>query len=363
MAEPMPEGRSEFQRDRDRIVHSGAFRKLQYKTQVFVNHEGDYYRTRLTHSLEVAQITRTLSRVLRVDEDLAEAIALAHDLGHTCFGHTGEDALKECMATVGGFYHNDQTIRTLTHLEQNYAAFDGLNLTWECLEGIAKHNGPVTQPTETIVTLDREWPLELSGHAGLEAQIAAIADDIAYTAHDLDDGLRGGYFTFADIADLPLTSEVLAEVPAGLDDRRRRGEMHRRLVNRLNLDVLTEAQRVLAEVKPERVEDIRAAGRPIAGFGAEMKEKEKVVRSFLRANLYSHYRVRRVRTKAMRVVTELYKAFMSDPRILPTRWQKRIQSGFAEAQRARVVADYIAGMTDRYAIEEHKRLFDMDTGV
>jgi dGTPase len=367
-------GRSPFQRDRDRIIHSGAFRKLQYKTQVFINHEGDYYRTRLTHSLEVAQITRNICRALNLDEDLGEAVALAHDLGHTCFGHTGEDALAECMKDVGGFFHNDQTVRICTNVEQRYAEFDGLNLSWETLEGIAKHNGPLKGPqadmkkhgegvTETIAALDKVWPLELDGHAGLEAQVAALGDDIAYLSHDMDDGLRSEIIHISDIADLPLVGEFLREIDSkypGLNERRRRHELHRRMVGALVEDVLAETRSRLAAIKPRSVEEVRAAGAPFVQFSAEMFKTQKVIRDYLFKNVYKSYRINRVRTKAFRIVKDLYQVFMSHPDTLPESWQQAIPAGASERVKARVVADYIAGMTDRFAIDEHRRLYDMD---
>jgi dGTPase len=370
-------GRSEFQRDRDRIVHSGAFRKLQYKTQVFINHEGDYYRTRLTHSLEVAQITRSICRTLQLDEDLGEAVALAHDLGHTCFGHTGEDALAECMKDVGGFYHNDQTVRICTFVEQRYAEFDGLNLTWEAIEAIAKHNGPLAGPladskkhgegvTETIATLDQKWPLMLDGFAGLEAQVAALADDIAYLSHDFDDGLRSGIITMGQIAELPLVGEYLREIDKAypnLVDRRRRHEMHRRMIGALVSDVVTETKARLAQKAPKSVADVYAAGMPFVQFSEGMFANQKIIRAYLFEHVYRSSHMNRVRTKALRVVKDLYIMFMQQPDTLPESWQQAIPAGATERQRARVVADYIAGMTDRFAIDEHKRLYDRDSPV
>ncbi len=376
-AEPAAEGRSVFQRDRDRILHSGAFRKLQYKTQVFINHEGDYYRTRLTHSLEVAQVTRSICRTLKLDEDLGEAIALAHDLGHTCFGHSGEDALHDSMKEVGGFFHNDQTLRSVTFIEQRYAGFDGLNLTWETIEGLAKHNGPLKGRhadikkhgdgvTETIAALDAVWPLELDGFAGLEAQVAALADDIAYTAHDLDDGLRGGYFTLDDLRELPLIGPILDEVRRNwpdIDERRQRHEMHRRLVHLMVGDVVAETRRRLDVLQPQSVEDVRAASRACVSFSEALRPDERVVRAYLFKHLYKSFKVNRVRLKAFRIVQDLYRAFIFHPDTLPPDWQQKMENAETEPQKARVVADYIAGMTDRFAIEEHRRLFDMNVQV
>jgi dGTPase len=365
LPEPPPASRSEFQRDRDRIMHSGAFRKLQYKTQVFVNHEGDYYRTRLTHSLEVAQIARSVARSLSLDEDLAETVALSHDLGHTCFGHTGEYALDAVMKPWGGFYHNDQTIRILTHLERGYAAFDGLNLTWEAMEGAVKHNGPVIgeKVTETVRELDASWGLDLTNYAGLEAQVAAIADDTAYTAHDIDDGLRGKFFTLDDLAELPLLDRIIREVREEYphtEKSRQQSEVKRALIGVLVGDVLAETRRRLAEVKPERVEDVRRAGRQLVGFSEGLAQAERKIRAFLFQRLYHSYRLVRMRSKATRVVTELFQNFMATPEALPPDWQAMLPLGSSDAARARIVADYIAGMTDRYAIQEHQRLFNME---
>ncbi len=367
---PSATGRSAFQRDRDRIVHSGAFRKLQYKTQVFVNHEGDYYRTRLTHSLEVAQITRSICRMLALDEDLGEAVALAHDLGHTCFGHTGEDALAACMQDVGGFFHNDQTVRICTFVEQRYAAFDGLNLTWEAIEGIAKHNGPLAGPladtkkhgagvTETIFDLDKKWHLELDGHAGLEAQVAALADDIAYLSHDLDDGLRSQLITMEQIAPLPLVHEFLAEIDGaypGLIERRRRHELHRRLIGALVSDVVAETRRRLAEKNPRSVEEVRTAGAPFVQFSPAIFAAQKEIRAHLFANVYRSAHLKDVRAHATRVVTDLYELFNTKPELLPESWAAAHHAAPTPRAKARILADYIAGMTDRFALDEHKRL-------
>ncbi len=366
-------GRSEFQRDRDRVIHSGAFRKLQYKTQVFLNHEGDYYRTRLTHSLEVAQISRYICRTLNIDEDLGEVLALAHDLGHTCFGHTGEDVLNECMAHIGGYDSNDQTLRILTELEERYPQFDGLNLTWETIEGLAKHNGPLTGKhadkkkhphgaSETVLSIDKLWPLEVDKHAGLEAQVAALADDVAYTAHDIDDGLRSGYITLEQMQGLPLVGPILAEIKKEFPDltgKRQRHEMNRRLISLLVRDVMGETRKRLEEKKPQTPDDIRTAGITFVQFSDKLKPDERVLRSFLYDNLYRNFRVNRVRLKTTRVVKDLYNVFMERSDTLPEHWQTRIKPDATEKQRARVVADYIAGMTDRFAIDTHTRLFDI----
>lgn len=370
---PSTSGRSEFQRDRDRVIHSGAFRKLQYKTQVFLNHEGDYYRTRLTHSLEVAQISRYICRVLNIEEDLGEVLALAHDLGHTCFGHTGEDVLNECMADIGGYDLNDQTLRILTVLEERYPQFDGLNLTWETIEGLAKHNGPLTGryadkkkhpngASETVLAIEKKWTLDIDRHAGLEAQVAALADDVAYTAHDLDDGLRSGYITLEQLKELPLVGPVLADIKKEfpeLTGKRQRHEMNRRLISLLVRDVLQETRDRLADKKPQTVDDIRSAGITFVQFSSKLMPDERVIRKFLYDQLYRNFKVNRVRLKTSRIVRDLYNVFMERSDTLPAHWQARIPANASEKQRARVVADYIAGMTDRFAIETHARLLDL----
>jgi dGTPase len=370
--EPESTTRSVFQRDRDRIIHSGAFRKLQYKTQVFVYHEGDYYRTRLTHSIEVAQIARSIARVLRIDEDLTEAVALAHDLGHTPFGHAGEYALDPCMRDHGGFSHNDQALRIVTKLETRYAGFDGLNLTWETLEGLVKHNGPLLPQAGgkalpvTIAAYQLAQDLELHTHAGLEAQVAALADDIAYNTHDIEDGLRAGFFTIEELAELPLVGDIVREVEAlapgldpALDPARTIHEMTRRLIDRLVRDVVAETEDRLAAVRPRSAADIRTAGRPMVALSPAMAPDETALRRFLEQRLYHDYRVNRMTSKARRIVSDLFQHFMAEPETLPTPWQLAIGSGSGAGDgRARVIADYIAGMTDRFAIAEHRRLFD-----
>lgn len=373
VVEPESATRSPFQRDRDRIIHCGAFRKLKYKTQVFVYHEGDYYRTRLTHSLEVAQIARSVSRVLGLNEDLAEAVALAHDLGHPPFGHAGEEGLDLVMAPHGGFSHNDQTLRVLTLLERRYAEFNGLNLTWESLEGVVKHNGPLIPPAlgQTLPTTIRDYQFQfnLDYHTwpSLEAQVAAMADDIAYNNHDLDDGLRAGLFSVEEIATLPLVGPIVSEVRKrypGLERGRLVAETIRRLIDLMVTDLINETQRRLAKLHPQSVADIRMAGHALAGFSDEVREQEKPLRDFLFQRMYRHFRVNRESSKARRIVRDLFALFMGEPNCLPTEWQ----AGLAPAQsgredptaRARVVVDYIAGMTDRYAIIEHRRLFNLD---
>jgi len=370
-AEPESPTRSCFQRDRDRIVHSGAFRRLKHKTQVFVYHEGDYYRTRLTHSLEVAQIARSISRTLGLNEDLAEAVALAHDLGHTPFGHAGEDALNACMEPFGGFAHNDQTLRILTRLERRYAEFDGLNLTWEAVEGVVKHNGPLLPllpghrlPT-TITAFQGEWDLELHTNPGPEAQVAALADDIAYNNHDIDDGLRAGLFTVEEVAELPLVGPIIREVCdryPGLERSRLIHETVRRMINAMVVDLVTETRRRLAEHRPGSAAELRALPLAMVSFSDGMLEAQRPLRAFLRQRMYRHYRVNREMSKCKRVVRALFQLFMDEPNTLPTEWQRDISKAGGDADlavRARHVADYIAGMTDRYALAEHDRLFDL----
>src|SRR5579883_80310 len=368
-SEPESPTRSVFQRDRDRIIHSGAFRKLQHKTQVFVYHEGDYFRSRLTHSIEVGQIARSIARVLRLDEDLAEAVALAHDLGHTPFGHAGEDALDACMAPHGGFDHNDQALRIVTRLEGRYAGFDGLNLTWESLEGLVKHNGPlVGAPSDgvlpvTIAAFQAQMNRELSTYAAAEAQVAALSDDIAYITHDLEDGIRAGFFTIAELVELPLVGDIVREVEAlhpELEQGRSIHETIRRLVDRLVRDLVAETETRLAILAPGSVEEIRRAGRPIVSLSAQMLLDIKLLRRFLMDRLYRDYRVNRMTSKGRRIVQDLFNHFMAEPETLPTPWQAAIRKGGGtDSDRARVISDYIAGMTDRYAVAEHQRLFDL----
>jgi deoxyguanosinetriphosphate triphosphohydrolase, putative len=366
--EPESRTRSCFQRDRDRIIHSAAFRRLEYKTQVFVNHEGDFFRTRLTHSLEVSQIARSVCRSLRLDEDLAEALALAHDLGHPPFGHAGEDALQEMMQTYDGFDHNAQSLRVVTRLERRYAEFDGLNLTWETLEGVVKHNGPLLgegrRPLPAaIAEYDREQDLALDTHAGPEAQVAAVADDIAYNNHDIDDGLRAGLFTVTDLADVPLVGPVFAEVRAtypAIDESRLIHESVRRIIGHMVGDLLAETRRRVAELAPRSVTDIRTAGFPVAAFSAAMQSTDAALKAFLRQHMYGHYKLNRMTSKARRLVRELFRLFVAEPGCLPTDWRAR--TGAPESlQTARVVTDYIAGMTDRFAGDEYRRLFDVQT--
>ncbi|MDO7632674.1 MAG: deoxyguanosinetriphosphate triphosphohydrolase [Paracoccaceae bacterium] len=352
--------RSPFQRDRDRIIHSSAFRRLKHKTQVFVEHEGDYYRTRLTHTIEVAQVARTIAGVLGLDTDLAEAIALAHDLGHTPFGHTGEDALAALMTPYGGFDHNAQAMRIVTKLERHYAEFDGLNLTWETLEGLAKHNGPVTGPLPLALDeVNTAWDLELSTYASAEAQVAAIADDVAYSHHDLHDGLRSGLFSEDDLKELPVTGPAFAEVDTlypGLDKMRRRHEALRRVFGRMVEDVLAVAQNRLAAAQPKSAQEIRALGGTVIRFSKPMFQELKVVRSFLFARMYRAPSVMIEREKVTQVINDLFPLFMQKPTLLPENWRSEIALATDETALARLVADYVAGMTDRFALQEHKRL-------
>jgi dGTPase len=364
--EPEHDMRSPFQRDRDRIIHSTAFRRLKHKTQVFVYHEGDHYRTRLTHSLEVAQIARSISRALGLNEDLAEALALAHDLGHTPFGHAGEEALNAEMANFGGFSHNDQTLRILTKLERGYAEFDGLNLTWETLEGIAKHNGPLAEPLPpSTAEYDQRHRLDLDHYAGPEAQVAALADDIAYNNHDIDDGLRAGLFRVADLAEVPLVGPVFEEVAArypGLEETRLIHESIRRVIDRMVRDMVGETRSRLLDSGVRSADDVRMLGRPVAAFSDAMRENDRALRRFLHARMYRHYRVNRMSHKARRVVHELFKLFIEEPECLPSEWRAAASCDDA-ASRARTVADYLAGMTDRFALDEHRRLFDTYAAV
>lgn len=360
-AEPGPGERSAFQRDRDRIVHSTAFRRLQYKTQVFVFHEGDHYRTRLTHSLEVAQIARSIARALGLDEDLAEALALAHDVGHTCFGHSGEDALNMVMRPYGGFDHNDQTFRALTLLERRYIAFNGLNLSWETLEGVVKHNGPMKTPPPTIKAFQSVCDLKLDTYASAEAQVAALADDIAYNNHDIDDGLRAGLFTPQDLLPLPVVGPVFAELlreHPGAEPVRLTHEAVRRLINLMVTDLLTETRARIERFNPASAEAVRTLGQPLVAFSPAMQAADKVLRPFMFERMYRHYRVNRMIAKARRVVQDMFHLFMEMPQTLPPEWQRQITEPGSSAA-ARVIADYIAGMTDRYALEEHRRLFDL----
>ena len=372
--ERMSSFRSPFQRDRDRVIHSSAFRRLKHKTQVFVEHEGDYYRTRLTHTIEVAQVARTIAGVLGLNTDLAEAIALAHDLGHTPFGHTGEDAMEALMAPYGGFDHNAQALRIVTRLERHYADFDGLNLTWEALEGIAKHNGPVTGPHAdakhaslkdggplpyALAEVNAQWDLELHTRASAEAQVAAIADDVAYSHHDLHDGLRSGLFNEADLMDLPVTGPAFAEVDAlypNLDPMRRRHEALRRVFGRMVDDVIAVARNRLDAARPQSVKDIRDLGTTVIRFSKPLYQELKAVRAFLFTRMYRAPSVMIERARVTETINGLFPLFMAQPALLPAEWRTDIAAVRTETELARIVADYVAGMTDRFALQEHARL-------
>lgn len=368
---PEPESRTRgaFQRDRDRIIHSAAFRRLEYKTQVFVNHEGDFFRTRLTHSLEVSQIARSVCRCLGLNEDLGEALALAHDLGHPPFGHAGEDALKEMTEPWDGFDHNAQSLKVVTELEARYPRYDGLNLTWETLEGVVKHNGPLLGgPDDDMATLPEAirayaevQDLELHTYASAEAQVAAIADDVAYNNHDIDDGLRAGLFSIGDLADVPIAGPIFHGVAKdfpGLDESRTIHEAVRRMIGLMVDDLLAETARRIAEANPASAEDIRALDHPVAQFSEELAAQEKGLRRFLFENMYRHYKLNRMTSKARRVVRELFTLLVREPECLPTEWRRKAD-GPSTARTAGLVADYIAGMTDRHALDEHRRLFDV----
>ncbi len=354
--------RSPFQRDRDRVIHASAFRRLIHKTQVFIFHEGDHYRTRLTHTLEVAQIARTIARQLRLDEDLAEVLALAHDLGHPPFGHAGERAIDRAIADHGGFDHNAQSLRVVTALERRYADFDGLNLAWETLEGLAKHNGPVTTGSAVAKVsrgLETWRPLELQSYASAEAQVAALADDIAYLTHDVDDGLRAKLVTFDDLAEPRMTVGFVAAtmaLDAPRDAGRRAYEITRRMITVMIADCVGESRRRLAELAPNSPDDIRAAGRPVLGFSAQMADNVAELRAFLYGRVYRHPWVMGVMNRAERIVGDLFEIYLADPSTLPVDWENVARS-LDDRRRARLVADYVSGQTDRYAIEEHRRLF------
>lgn len=358
--------RSAFQRDRDRILHTSSFRRLNYKTQVFVFHEGDHFRSRLTHSLEVAQVARTVARQLQLDEDLAEALALAHDLGHPPFGHAGERAIDDAMHAHGGFDHNAQSIRVVTLLERRYAAFDGLNLTWELLEGLAKHNGPVEDagsPIAKVVRSIEAWrSLELSKWPSAEAQVAALADDIAYLTHDVDDGLRAGLLTLDDLHDMAIVGEFTRRVDdetRGIDEGRVIYEITRRMITAMVADIVTASRASLADLAPTSPDDIRNAGRPIIGFSKPFADRMSALKRELFNRVYNHDRVQTVMSAAEKIVQDLFALYSSDATgsHLPSPWKAAI-TGLTTAQRARLCADYLAGQTDRYAISEHNRWFD-----
>jgi dGTPase len=374
---PEPESplRSAFARDRDRVIHSQAFRRLKHKTQVFVYHEGDHYRTRLTHTIEVAQVARSVARALGLDEDLAEALSLAHDLGHTPFGHAGERELDKLMRPHGGFDHNAQSLRILTKLERRYALFDGLNLTWETLEGLVKHNGPLVNAEgdpvgryrerglpEAILEFAANHELELHSFASAEAQVAAISDDIAYNAHDIDDGLRAGLFNLIDLGDVPLAGEALSDVLKLYPDIEQDRLVHetvRRVMSEMVSDVIAETRRRAAKFKPASAADVRGLGAGLVGFGDQMREKNRVLQGFLNERMYRHERVEEIMARARRVVKDMFDAYMADPKLLPQNWREAANPD-DKPRYARQVCDFIAGMTDRYALDQHKRLFDLD---
>ncbi len=364
--EPESATRTCYQRDRDRVLHSTAFRRLKHKTQVFVQSEGDYYRTRMTHSLEVAQIARTTARVLALDEDLAEALALAHDLGHTPFGHAGEEALAAASADIGGFDHNAHALRLVTKLEHRYAGFDGLNLTWETLEGLVKHNGPIAEPVPApIAGFDARWPLDLSTWPGLEAQIAALADDIAYLTHDIDDGLRAGLFGIDDMAQAPLAGvpvETIRKRNGELELSRFIGELVRTLIGAMAGDLLEETGKKLSQTQPGSAAGVRAAGGPTAAFSPGMAREVAALRQFLFVRMYRHARVMSSMDKAKTVVAELFQALSREPSLLPADWAASCgQAG--DGATARIVRDYIAGMTDRFALQEYRRIFHREIAL
>jgi dGTPase len=372
-AEPPSRTRSPFRRDCDRVIHSAAFRRLKHKTQVFVFHEGDHYRTRLTHSLEVAQIARALARQLGLDEDLTETLALAHDLGHPPFGHAGERALDACLKDHGGFDHNAQALRVVTALEHRYPEFDGLNLTWESLEGIVKHNGPLTERNGTPVGPYREQgvpvgiseyikhlDLELWSFASMEAQVAAIADDIAYDAHDIDDGLRAGLFRVDDLKVIPLVSDIIGGIAQHypqLDDVRRGAELVRELISYLITAVMTEAGKRIAAAQPQSAQDVRTQTQAMIAFSANVATAEASIKAFLYQHMYRHPRVMQVMGEAEQIVIDLFERYRKSPGDLPAEWLEGTGEE-TETERARRIGNFIAGMTDRYALIEHQRLFD-----
>ena len=366
--EPESKTRTPYQRDRDRILHCGAFRRLKHKTQVFVAHVGDYYRTRLTHSLEVAQIGRSIARELGLDEELTETLSLAHDLGHTAFGHAGEDALDEAMQPFGGFDHNAQTLRIVSKLEKRYIQFDGLNMTWETLEGPVKHNGPLLGKGDSIEGLPfalREHAavqdLQLESWPSLEAQVAALSDDIAYNNHDIDDSIRAGLITLDDLRQLPLTGDILADIDkthGKIDEKLVRHELVREMISVMIADLVGVVRDGLEKDKIETADDVRRLGRALAVFSPEMEVKHREIKSFLHDRVYRHHTVNGSMSKARRIMRDLYDLYLAEPEVLPEEWRGAALDG-DETTKARIICDYMAGMTDRFAMEEHRRLFDI----
>ena len=369
--------RSAFRRDCDRIIHSTAFRRLEYKTQVFVNHEGDHYRTRLTHSLEVAQIARSISRNLSLSEDLAEAMALAHDLGHPPFGHAGEEELRDIARSLCSFDHNVQSIKLISQLEHKYATFDGLNLSWELIEGVIKHNGPITGKNRdktrydgrvhpVIAELDKDLDLQLDKFPSAEAQIASFADDIAYNNHDIDDGLRAELFTIEDVTKLPIVGNMFRELTTqypGIDNHRLIHEANRRMINRMVVDLTRQTLKNIKDFDVKTADDIRNLSQPIVAFSKGMNENVKAIKEFLEENMYKHYKVCRMTSKARRIVRELFNIFYSEPECLPNEWRVKAENAANNRDKAEVVIDFIAGMTDRFAMDEHKKLFDIEQRI
>ena len=361
--------RSIYQRDRDRVIHSSAFRRLEHKTQVFVHHEGDHYRSRLTHSLEVSQIARTIARMLVLDEDLSEVIALAHDLGHTPFGHAGEEALNKSMSDYGGFDHNAQTLRIITLLEKKYFSFDGLNLTWETLEGIVKHNGPLEQnkiPFAIQDYLKNGMNLEIETWCGPEAQVAALSDDIAYFSHDFEDGVRANFFTLEEIID---TFSILSDVKKYLNKKinnysvkRIVNEIRRLIISKMIVDLVLKTKENIKKFQPKTSQDVRLLGKPLIEFSDAMSLSMKEIRAFLTTKMYKHYEINRMTSKAKRIVSDLFKIYSQEADCLPNEWKLNYDKAKNSFSRNRIITDYIAGMTDRFAINEHKKLYDFNKG-
>ena len=357
--ESLSKYRTPFQRDRDRIIHSASFRRLKHKTQVFVNTVGDHYRTRITHSMEVAQIARSIARYLNLNEDLAETLSLAHDLGHTPFGHAGEDALNGAMGQYGGFDHNAHTLRIVTKLETRYGDFDGLNLSWETLEGIVKHNGPLEEPFWEIEAFNKVYDLELKTYAGPEAQVASLADDIAYNNHDMDDAIRGGLIRLNDLSEIPLVGPIIGKITArypGIEAGRAANEVVRRVIDGMVTDLINETKKRAHALKPKSAQEVRDLTVPLVAFSESMQASHLALKQFLFDHVYRHPRVNRMSSKARRIVAKLFQFFNEEPDCLPWEWREATE-GPETAKTARVVGDYVAGMTDRYAMNEYEKLF------